>query len=549
MITVSGKGNVALLEAPKVNFPPDFEVYDTKTTQNTDKSNGGTTGSKTFEYPFIPRSAGEFTIEPVSYSYYDVSAGKYVTLTTDPMTIRVAKGSSSEGSTPTQVVVPSNRKDVKDLGSDIRYITSKVPSLSSGGSFFLGSGFFWTLLVLMLAGAAGTVFGMNKMSERKADVVGTKNRKATKMAKQRLAQAQQYLSKNIYSAFYEELHKALLGFVSDKMNMDMADLSKENIAEALASRNVPEDVVSQYTSLLDACEFARYAPDSGHEAMDAHFNDAVSVISSIDSSMKAKKTSGAKAVVSALIIMLAVPGISRASENNAYVDSLWTSAVTAYADGQFAEAAQQWSSIASLGLESPELYYNLGNAWFKSGETSRAILNYERALKLDPSYSDARYNLDFANSFAQDKIEPVPEFILKTAMRKVCYMMDSNAWAVVFLILLAATLAMAVVFLMSSTSGARKTGFFSAIALLVLALCSVSFSAWQKSDYIKADSAIVMAPVASVKSSPSAEGSKDLFILHEGTKVTLIDEVGQWKNIELADGRQGWIKSSDLEVI
>ena len=178
-----------------------------------------------------------------------------------------------------------------------------------------------------------------------------------------------------------------------------------------------------------------------------------------------------------------------------------------------------------------------------------AILNYERALKLAPSYQDAQYNLELLGSMIQDRIDPVPEFILSVWAKNVCRLMDSNAWAVTFLVLLALTMAMALLFVLSPSVAGRRTGFFTAIVLLLMAASSLSFSIWQKNDYMKVDSAIVMRPVSSVKSSPSAESSQDLFVLHEGTKVKVIDQVGAWNNIELADGRQGWIPSSDIELI
>ena len=178
-----------------------------------------------------------------------------------------------------------------------------------------------------------------------------------------------------------------------------------------------------------------------------------------------------------------------------------------------------------------------------------AILFYERALKLDPSYSDARYNLELVNSTIHDRIDSVPEFILKVWAREVCYIMDSDAWAVVFLVFFALTLALVLVFLLAPTAAGRRSGFFTGVVTLLLAVSALSFSLWQKRDYMDADSAIVMRPVTSVKSSPSSEASKDLFILHEGTKVRILDTVGNWNNISLADGRQGWIPSDDLAVI
>lgn len=546
VITVSGRGNVALLEEPKVNFPPDFEVYDTKTTENTDKSNGGTSGSKSFEYPFIPRSHGDFTIDPVEYSYYDVNAGKYVTLRTEPLHVKVAKGKGGDSTPVTTVNSGVERKDVKSLADDIRFIFTGKPGLSGSGSFFVGSVFFWILLALMILGATSVYLAFRKVAAMRADVAGTKNRRATKMAQKRLKLAGEYLDKNLYTAFYEELHKALIGFVSDKLNMDMSEISKDNIASALTEGGVSEEQTKAFTDLLDACEFARYSPDGGNEAMRSHYDAALKVISSIDSGLKTGGKSLRKVVtVVTLLLSLGTSMNIQAKD----LDSLWTAGVQAYTDGKFSDASAAWTSIEESGQKSAKLYYNLGNAWFKQGNYPKAILNYERALRLDPSYSDARYNLEFTSNFVQDKIEPVPEFILKSVARKVCYVMGSNAWAVIFLVLLAAALVMGLLFLLGSSVGKRRAGFYCGIVLLLLSAGALSFSIWQKSDSVKTDTAIVMSPVSSVKSSPSSGSSKDLFVIHEGTKVTILDEVGSWKNIALADGRQGWIPASDIEII
>lgn len=546
IITVSGRGNVALLEEPKVNFPPDFEVYDTKTTENTDKSNGGTSGSKSFEYPFIPRSHGDFTIDPVEYSYYDVNAGKYVTLRTEPLHVKVAKGKGGDSAPVATVNSGVERKDVKSLADDIRFIFTGKPGLSGSGSFFVGSAFFWILLALMVLGATAVYLAFRKVAAMRADVAGTKNRRATKMAQKRLKLAGEYLDKSLYTAFYEELHKALIGFVSDKLNMDMSEISKDNIASALTEGGVSEEQTKAFTDLLDACEFARYSPDGGNEAMRLHYDAALKVISSIDSGLKTGGKSLRK-VVTVVTLLLSLGASMNIQAKD--LDSLWTAGVQAYTDGKFSDASAAWTSIEESGQKSAKLYYNLGSAWFKQGNYPKAILNYERALRLDPSYSDARYNLEFTGNFVQDKIEPVPEFILKSVARKVCYVMSSNVWAVIFLVLLAAALMMGLLFLLGSSVGKRRAGFYCGIVLLLLSAGALSFSAWQKSDSVKTDTAIVMSPVSSVKSSPSSGSSKDLFVIHEGTKVTILDEVGSWKNISLADGRQGWLPAADLEVI
>jgi len=544
IVTVTGKGNVSLVEAPKISFPPDFEAYDVKATSATDKS--GTNGSKTFEYPFIPRSPGSFTLPPVRFSYYDVKGHRYATASTDSLRLSVAR--SAGGATqPVQDgagTLTVDRKGVKNLGEDIRFIKTKT-SLSEDKGFFVGKPLFWGLAAFLVLAAAAVWLSLRKLAARRADVVGTRNRKATRQALKRLKLAGDFLNKNLYTAFYEELHRALIGFIADKLTMDMADQSKENIAEALSARGVPEATVKSFTDLLDACEYARYAPDAGHEAMNAHYEQAVSVITAIDSSMKKGISAAAAAPVIALL--LALPLGAQAAES--YPDSLWTAGVEAYSAGQWAEALQDWSDVAATGLRSKELYYNLGNAYFKTGETAQAVLNYERALRLDPSDADVRYNLEFARAMTQDRIDEVPEFILKTWIRKIGYWMSSDAWAVLSLVFLALTLALVLLFLLGPTAGMRRTGFFAGIATLLLSLAAFGFARSQKADAERHDEAIVMRPVSSVTSSPSSDAAKSLFILHEGSKVKVLDEVSGYKDIELADGRRGWIASGDIEII
>ena len=542
IVTVSGKGNISLIQAPDVKLPPDMEAYDTKTSDRVDKS--GYSGSKRYEYPFIPRSWGDFVIPPVKYSYYDVKAGKYVTLQTDSIAFNVARGADVPGA-GTVISAPS-QKDVKSLGTDIRYINVKNSQLSAKGVFFVGSALFWVLTALIVLLAVLCWAAFRKIAARRADVAGAKNRKATKMAMKRLRLAGTFLRQNLYTAFYEELHKALLGFMSDKLNVPVAELSKERIAEILSEGGVPASLIDSFVGLIDACEFARYSPSAGNEAMTAHYEAALDVISSIDSNMKTSKTVS-KGKTLMLTLLLMIPIASSAAEN--YPDSLWNAANEAYAQERWEDAVNDYTAIAEASMESAPLWCNLGSAWYKSGNLGKAILCYERALKLDPSYEDARYNLELLNAMKLDRLESVPELILATWMKNLGRTLDSDSWAVCFLVFLVLTLAMVLLFILGSSATSRRAGFFTGVVCLLLAVASLSFSLWQKNEYMKADKAIIMKPVSSVKSSPSGDSAKDLFVLHEGTKVQVLDNVGGWSNIELSDGRQGWLPSSDIEII
>jgi tetratricopeptide (TPR) repeat protein len=334
--------------------------------------------------------------------------------------------------------------------------------------------------------------------------------------------------------------------MSDKLNVPVAELSKDRITEILSLGGVSSDSIESFVGLVDACEFARYSPSTGNEAMTAHYQTALDVISSIDSNMKTSR-SVSKSKTMVLALLLLIPMSSYAGEN--YPDSLWNAANKAYSEARWEDAIKDYTAITELTLESAPLWCNLGSAWYKAGYLAKAILCYERALKLDPSYEDARYNLDLLNTMKLDKLESVPELILTTWTKSLGRTLDSNSWAVCFLVFLTLTLAMVLLFLLGSSAASRRVGFFSGIVFLLLTIASISFSLWQKNDYMKADSAIVMKPVASVKSSPAADSAVDLCVLHEGTKVDVIDSVGGWYNIELSNGEQGWLPSSDLEII
>lgn len=546
-ITVSGKGNVALLTAPKVKFPPDSEVYDTKTVERLDAGSGGTSGSKTFEYPFIPRSHGDFTVEPVEFSYYDTAARRYVTISTQAMDLHVAKGDAASYVPADGVSIPTaSRKDVRNLSEDIRYISTRLPKLKTESRFFIGEALYWLLLAFAVLVAAISALLYSKVRVAKADTVKVRTRGASKMARKKLSAANAYLQKGLDSAFYEELHKALLGYASDKMNMAASELSKEKIAEAFARGGASEDIVRQYVELLDKCEFARYAPAEGTVAMNETYEKAVDVISAIDSNMKKTNFKSVSAVLVAFMMFPAAVG-NAAEIDKVVVDSLWNSAVEAYAAQSYATAAEDFIAVEKMGLMSPELYVNIADAKYKEGDIASAVLYYERALKLDPSNTDAKYNLEIVNQRVVDRINAVPEFFLKTAARKFSCLLPSNVWAILFAAMVVLMSAMVAVFFVSRTSLWRRISFFSALAALLLSIPCITNALWQKHDYERRDSAVVMRAVCSVKNAPN--GNSDLFILHEGTRLSVRETVGEWVNIRICDGREGWMKRSDLEII
>ena len=542
IVTVSGTGNLSMLEAPKVDFPPDFEVYDLKITDKTSAS--GTNGSKTFEYPFIPRSYGDFVIPSIEYGYYDIAHGKYATTSTGDIPVTIEKGEEIAGGGV--AVAGSNRQNVRSLAEDIRYIALGDGNLKKKGAFFAGSPLFYGLLLALavIFFLIGRFFRYSQA--RRADVAGSKNRRANKMARARLKSAESYLKQGLGSAYYEELHKALLGYVSDKLLIPAADLSKETVREKLLERGVREESVNALTDLIDKCEYARYAPESGQAQMENEYNDAIQAISAIESQLKNPKAAGkaAAGAVLAALLLLAAPAAQAQND----VSDLWNMAGEAFAAGQWQNALNYYQMIEGENLESADLYYNIGNTYFKLNDLGHAILYFEKALKLDPAHADAANNLEIARQMTLDKIDAVPDFILLSWFHQLRQGLSADAWAWITLALAAVVGILLLLFRNSGSSALRKVSFILACVFAVLTVCTFIFSLQQKRAITRQDNAIVTAPVCSVKSSP-AEGGKTVFVLHEGTKIHLLDNVGDFAKISIADGRQGWAPVSTFEVI
>lgn len=219
-----------------------------------------------------------------------------------------------------------------------------------------------------------------------------------------------------------------------------------------------------------------------------------------------------------------------------------------YTNAKFEEAAQAYEEILKTGVESPELYYNLGNTYYKSGLLPQAILNYERGKLLAPQNNDIAYNLELARSQTIDKIDQVGEFFLTKWISTLRNKADSDTWAYMSIAFFIGIIAMLLLFYFSRTATLKKTGFFVGILFLSLFIFSFSFSHKQKQKLINRKYAIIFAPTVTVKSSPDASGT-EIFVLHEGTKVNIIDKLGEWCQIELSDGSKGWLNVSTMEMI
>jgi tetratricopeptide (TPR) repeat protein len=232
---------------------------------------------------------------------------------------------------------------------------------------------------------------------------------------------------------------------------------------------------------------------------------------------------------------------------NAQQMQLLDSAANSYTNKNYEKSISIYEDILKSGFESPELYYNLGNAYYKSNKIPYAILNYERAKRISKD-EDVEFNLRLANTHIVDKIEELPKFFLSVWWNKLVHILSSNQWGIISIITFVTGLLFLLIFFLTRTISTRKFSFTLGVILLFVSITTFSFSHKQYWLSINEPEAIIVTPSIVVKSSPNEDGTK-LFLIHEGLKVTITDKLGNWREIRLSDGNQGWVKSDDLAII
>lgn len=280
---ISGTGNIQLIEQMDVTFPPDFETYDPKVVSDFKTTSTGVTGMQSFEFLVIPRKPGNFTIKPVTFSYYDLAKKQYVTLSSPEYELHVEKGTGESGVT---TYTGSNKEEIQYIGSDIRHIESQPFQLKKAGSYFMGSWSYFLLLLIPFVLFVILLFFLRKHIERRNDMLLMKNRKATRIARRRLRKAAEFLKVKQETEFYEEISQALWGYLCDKFGIPRAELSIDSVREALKGKQVSEEILNQFTSTLNDTEFARFAPGDKKLKMDDIYGKAMGIIEKIERELK-----------------------------------------------------------------------------------------------------------------------------------------------------------------------------------------------------------------------------------------------------------------------
>jgi hypothetical protein len=284
-MTISGNGNIKLVKNPEIVFPADFDIFDPKVDVSTRVLTSGVTGNKTIEYYAIPRYAGNFTIPKAQFSYFDLKSGTYKTLSTEEYHLHVDPGEGGGGGNAPTIVNSANKEDIRYLGQDIRHIKTGNFSFHKKDFIFGSLTYFLSYLIPSVLFIIFFIY-FRKLVKQNANIALMRTRKANKVATKRLKTANKYLKEDQRESFYDELLKAIWGYLSDKLNIPVSSLTKDNVEVELTKYGATDELIYQFREILDTAEFARFAPSQGHGAMDELYHSTVNAINKMENTIK-----------------------------------------------------------------------------------------------------------------------------------------------------------------------------------------------------------------------------------------------------------------------
>ena len=531
-VVVSGAGNLKLIKKPIIQIPKEFEAYDVKVTDKTQLTTKGAEGNMVYDQVVIPHQEGLVAIPPVKFCYYDLAQKKYVTLQTSPLELKVSRG---DGISKDILTVDLPNEDILPLKQG-------DGSVDKVGDYFFGSIAYFVILILLLGAGGVLSFYYRDRFAHRVDMVLKRGKNANRIASSRLHAAELLMLKNKNLDFYDEVLKTLWGYASDKLNLPVELLSRDNISEQFSQIKVPYDVIEKYISAIDECEFERYAPGDEKGNMKRTLDTALKAIADMEEAVKKLKPSKKKTLnFFLLLICMSAFSLQLSAQIKTDVDKL-------YQKGNYKQAVKGYENLLKQG-KSADLYYNLGNSYYRLDNIPYAVLSYERALRLAPSDEDIRFNLQLAQSKTIDNLTPEPEMFFVTWYKALVNFMSVDNWAILSLVCLFISLLALVIYLFIEIDFLRKLSKVVLPLFFFFFIINSFFAIQQVSELDSESHGIIMTPSAVVRKMPDPK-SDEAFILHEGSKVRITDNsMSQWTEIKLSDGRQGWIKAENVEAI
>ena len=535
-VVVGGIGNLKLLKQPVVNFPKDFDKYDAKVTDKTRLTANGVEGNMVYDFLAVPRNQGSYTIPSVELTYYDTGKNAYKTIKTQPFKVEVEKGDGTS----------AESEDFASQDKDIHTIKLGKAEQHKADEMFFGSFGYWISLLMPLIAFVVLLIVFRRRAIENADIVKKRSNRAGKIATKRLRLANKLMLQGKQGEFYDEVMRALWGYMSYKLNMPAEKLNRDNIRETLGRHFVDDATIEKFTTALDECEFERYAPGDAAGNMNRTFESAMTAIMDIENAINEarknqKKHPAGYSFVWLLLAMICFGGTSAMAVTKNNAD-------TEYQKGNYQQAICDYEEILKNG-ESAEIYFNLGNAYYRTDNITKAVLNYERARLLSPGDDDINFNLQFARSKTIDKITPESEMFFVTWYKSLVNFTSVDNWAKTGILCIVMALLLVLLYLFGPQLMLRKIGFFGGLAFFVIFLLSNLFAFQQKQALDNRTGAIIISPSVNIKKTP-AKNSADQFVLHEGTRMDIIDKgMTDWRCIRVGDGREGWIETKAIEEI
>lgn len=550
-VAVSGNGNLKLIKQPELSLPNDFDKYDPKVTDKTSLSASGLSGSMNYEFLVVPRNKGDYEIPAIEFIYFDTASRAYKTIKTNPIKLNVAQGDGKSGAS-----ADFTQKEDNDIYSIHTGAANNSASSMSDIASYFGSALYYVVNALLLCLLLSILVFFRKRAMEIANITLTKSKRANKIATKRLRKAMNFMQKKDASNFYDEVMRALWGYVSDKLSMPVSQLSRQNIQQCLTEKGVENADINSFIETLDECEYQRYAPGDPEGNMQKTLEKATTAIIQIEEGMKKGKSNGIGGsafnrnmmlvVLICISAMLPVSIVS-AADSTPYLETKST-ADSAYIKGDYQKAITLYNALLKQ-TPSADVYYNLGNAYYRTNNITQSILSYERAKVMRPGDKDVKHNLKVVVTKTIDNLPQDDSNFFDNCYTSVRDAYSVDSWAKTATVAFFLCIIFFCAYLFLNNIMLRKLTFYVSALMLIVFLLG-NFLAWRQQQFSENYSgAVVTSAALNMMKTPSMQSEK-VGVLHEGSHVDITDDSMQnWYQVSISDGRKGWIESKGVEKV
>ena len=528
-LTLTGVGNLKLISNPKVTFPEDFETFEPKITDETQLTAEGIAGKIVYDYTFVPNNEGKYVIPATEFVYFDNVENKYKTIKGQPVELNVKKGKHS---------AEDWEKERRFRESDIATIdTTKGNLWNNGLPNFWGNVAYWSIYLFLIILCIIIKYLLSRHIKRKADTVGRKSKQAGKLALKKLSEAKTLVPHSENNTFYITVADAINGYLRNKYSLSSAELSRDKIMSVLKVNKCNEQVIQSLKEVMDTCEYAQFAPNSDIQRQHL-LQKTIEIINQLE-----QKTTSPNSLLTfcfCLIGFFLMFNGSVMANQKSIGDS-------AYNKQNYVEAVKHYEAALKQNSNSTT-YYNLGCAHYRLQQLPQAIINFERALRLNPADENIRFNLELCQHRIVDHFKPKNEMFYVTYVKDFIKSRSAGQWGVGAICVFALALMLFLVYWFGQSTWLRKVSFFAALIAFIISLSFNVFAGVQHHEATHTKKAVVFTK-EHVYGSPT-EGAKQFRQINPGTTLIVIEEnVEGWYGVRLPDGTEGWVSREILQMV